>query len=380
MRTMSDFLKDSLTRVTPRNVMRYAESRGWLKFRQTGRLMIFNRPEPSSLDQLLVPADSSRPDFAERMRDVVERLVEFEQRPAATIVTDLFTYDSDVLRYRVDSLRTQRGTLPLGQAFDLLAGARQSLLAAAHSALVPLKYHPKLSRTQAQKLLEACELQQTEQSSFVVAIACPLKAVDQDQAGLFLGEEPFARRSTSLLMRALATLHRAIEDNRVNSIVDDQTPIVSANLCDALLRMRPLQDDGLLEVIPSWALSTPIDPTNQHFHSVRFTNDEFESVEEIYRQLRPNEEAVAKTWLAYVEELLGTDSGGGVREGEIVLSLFDEDQVVRARATLNADDYQTAYEAHNPTRPLKVVGQLHRGPRVSRLSSVSKVELVPVDP
>jgi hypothetical protein len=295
------------------------------------------------------------------------------------VIADLLTYDSDVLRYRVDSSRTQRGTLPLGQAFDLLAGAKQSLLAAAHSALVPRKYHPKLSRTQAQKLLEACELQQTEQTSFVVAIACPLKAIDHDQAGFLPGEGSFARKSTSLLMRALGSLDRAIEENRANSIVDDEYPIVSANLCDALLKMRPLQEDGVLEVIPSWASSTPIDPMDAGFHTVRFTSDEFESVEDIYRQLRPYEEATATSWVACVEELLGTDSGEGVREGEVVLSLFDEDQVIRARATLKAEDYKIAYEAHNPTRPLVVVGQLHRGPRVSRLSSVSKVELLPID-
>jgi hypothetical protein len=340
--------------------------------------MVWNRPE--KLDQVLVPMDASRPDFAERMLDAVEKLAYFETRSLEAVIADLLTYDADVLRYRVDSSRTQRGTLPLGQAFDLLAGAKQSLLAAAHSALVRRKYHPKLSRTPAQKLLEACELQQTEQSSFVVAIACPLKAIDQDQAGLLPGDESFARRSTSLLMQALATLDRAIEENRANSIVDDEAPIISANLCDALLKMRPLQEDGILEVLPSWASSTPVDSVNAAIHSVQFTNDEFETIEDLYRQLRPYEEAAVKPWVASVEELLGTDSGEGVREGEVVLTLFDEDQVVRARATLNADQYKIAYEAHNPTRPLMVVGQLNRGPRVSRLLSISKVEFLRIDP
>ena len=181
-------------------------------------------------------------------------------------------------------------------------------------------------------------------------------------------------------MRALARLDRAIEENRANSIVDDEIPIISANLCDALLKMRPLQEDGILEVIASWASSCPVDPMNAEVNSVRFTSDEFESVEDIYRQLRPNEEAAAKTWVAYVEELLGADTGEGVREGEVVLRLFDDDQVIRARAALKADDYKIAYEAHNPTHPLVVVGQLHRGPRVSRLSNISKVEFLQIDP
>ena len=174
MQTMSDQLLESLTRLSPRDVMGYAKVRGWQQFRTTGRLMIFNRNELGSLDQLLVPVDPSRPDFAERMRDAVERLVEFEQRPAPSVVTDLMNYDADVLRYRVASPRAERGTLPLVQAIDLLAGAKQSLLAAAHSVLTPRKHHPKLSRTEAVQLLEACQMGQTEQRSFVVSISCPM--------------------------------------------------------------------------------------------------------------------------------------------------------------------------------------------------------------
>lgn len=67
-----------------------------------------------------------------------------------------------------------------------------------------------------------------------------MRAVDAEQAGLNSSELPFARRTTSLLTRALASLDQAIEEDRINSIVDEEDPIVSANLCDALLKMRPV--------------------------------------------------------------------------------------------------------------------------------------------
>ena len=137
--------------------------------------MVFNRPEPKSLDQVLVPMDSSRPDFPQRMGDAVEKLASFEGHTVAALVTDLLNYDADVLRYRVVSPCAERGTLPLVQAIDLLAGAKQSLLAAAHSVLVRTKYHPKLSRTEVRELLDACQMNQTEQGSFVVAISCPMR-------------------------------------------------------------------------------------------------------------------------------------------------------------------------------------------------------------
>lgn len=370
MQTMSDVTLERLSRIVPRDVQGYVRSRGWQQFKRSGHLMVFNRP--GALDQVLVPIDATRPDFPDRMRDAVEKLAEFEARPVGTLATDLLNFDADVLRYRVVSPRTERGTLPLVQALDLLSGAKQSLLAAAHSVLVQTKYHPKLSRGEARELLDACQMNQTEQASFVLAISCPMKAVDRDEAGVLPLEAPFARRATALLTRALSSLDRAIEEDRINSIVDQEQPIVSANLCDALLKMRPAQENGFLEFRPSWASSTPIRADDAlTTDSISFSGDEFAAIEDVYRQLRPSEGSQPKPWFALVEELKGTGADSEFREGEVVFALFDEDQIIRARANLTKEQYQTAYEAHNPARPLVVIGQLSRGPRVSRLSNIT---------
>ncbi len=372
---------ESLARLAPRDVQGYVRSRGWQQSRRIGHLMVFNRPGPDSLDQVLVPLDSARPDFTERMRDAVEKLASFESRRFETVVNDLLNYDADVLRYRVISARAVRGSLPFTQAIDLLTGAKQSLLAAAHSVLVPTKYHPKLSRTEARQLLDACQMNQTERGSFVVAISCPMAALDADEAGIFPVEAPFARRATTLLARALSSLVDAIEEDRVSSVVDQARPIVSANLCDALLKMRPAQDDGILEFRPSWASSTPMSLNEPPIpEAIAFSCDKFDAIEDVYRRLRPSEGSVPKQWIAFVDELKGSESDSGIREGEVVFTIVDDDEMVRAKASLTVDQYQIAYEAHNPIRPLIVFGQLHRGPRVSRFSHITELRpAVPAD-
>ena len=181
-------------------------------------------------------------------------------------------------------------------------------------------------------------------------------------------------RQRTLLARALSSLDRAIEEDRINSVVDQAEPIVSANLCDALLKMRPAQDDGILEFRPSWASSTPvISEKEPPPASVTFSGDEFEAIEDVYRQLRPMEESRPKAWIAFVDELKGAESGSGLREGEVVFTIFDDDELVRAKASLTREQYQIAYESHNPVRPLFVLGQLHRGPRVSRLTQITEL-------
>ena len=365
---------ESLTRVSSRETQGYVRTRGWVQARPVGRLMVFNRAEAGSLDQVLVPMDAARPDYAERVLDVVEKLSRFEGRPAGRVLVDLLNYDADVLRYRVISSRSERGTLPLTQAIELLNGAKQSLLAAEHSAIRLKRHHPRLNRTDAVQLLDACHMGQTELGSFIVSISCPLHAVDVDQAGPIGDTRPFARRATSLLGRALAELNSAIEEDRINSVVDQDEPLVSANLCEAILKMRPADEAGSLEFIPSWASSEPV-VDDRFTRPVMFSADEFTSIEEVYRQLRPVEGLSDKPWIAFVDELKGTQDDTGTREGDVVFTLFDDDELVRAKASLNAAQYQLAYEAHNPTHPLVVRGQLSRGPRVSRLSNVTEVRL-----
>lgn len=367
-----DLSVETLMRISTRDAQGYVRTRGWVQARPVGRLMVFNRAEPGSLDQVLVPMDSGRSDYADRMLEVVEKLSRFEGRPAGRVLVDLLNYDADVLRYRVISSRAERGTLPLTQAIELLTGAKQSLLAAAHSAILPRRHHPRLNRTDAVQLLDACQMGQTERGSFVVTIACPLHAPGLDQADLVSDAQPFARRATSLLGRALTELNSAIEENRVNSVVDQAEPLVSANLCEAILKMRPADETGALEFIPSWASSEPM-ADDRLSRPVMFSADEFSSIEDVYRQLRPVEGPTAKPWIAFVDELKGTEGEAGTREGDVVFTLFDDDELVRAKANLNAAEYQIAYGAHSPTRPLVVFGQLSRGPRVSRLTNITEI-------
>ncbi len=136
-------------------------------------------------------------------------------------------------------------------------------------------------------------------------------------------------------------------------------PIVSANLCGALLKMWPAQEDGILEFIPSWASSTPLGAAEGLLPwSVTFSSDESEAVADVYRQLRPSEGAEAKPWIADVDELRGTESLDGTPEGEVVFTLFDDDELVRARASLSREQYQIAYEVHRPRRRRRAAERL----------------------
>jgi hypothetical protein len=359
-------------RITPQDARSYALAKGWQRSKGIrDDIAIFRSPEPGSRKQLIVPMDPSYDDYGSRMAEVVEKLAAVEGRPVQEVLNDLLAPSADVLRYRVVSPATDRGSLPLGEAVRLLEGVKMSLLSAAHSVLSPQRHHPRMSRSEAVQLVDACSLGQTERGSFTVAITCPLHAVEL-YGSLFDREQPFTRRATSLLMRSAVRLVKAIEADEVGTVLDEQAgePMLSANLCDALLHMQPAHERSSLALSATWASTLPPDPAAEPPRQVRLRHEYFPIIEEVYRTLRAASEPREALFVGMVDTLNGNVGDGGRVRGEVVVSLLHDEEAMKARLELDADDYETALEAHRAGDAVKLTGVLHRGRRLHRITAV----------
>ena len=366
---------DLVGRIRPRHAREYAKATNWTRKPQDfGGLAVFDYGE-RELTQLLIPIDGDAKDYPVRMLDVVQRIAEIEERPILEVSNDLLNPDSDIVRYRVadPSVSSDLGLL---KGIEILEGAKRSLLSAAHSILAPVKYHPRLSKREPKEFLDQCRLKQTEHGSFVGAIACPLDAVDAE--GLLEGVDSFTRETTKTLMDSLRRIEVGIEaDQEANLVADDTgngVPI-TANLCDALARMEPPSARGLLEISTSWASTSPNEDANERA-SVRFADDYFDVIRDVGTQLRPTHHAEVSVFAGFVETLNGNMNNDGRRHGEVILDLLEENDVVRTRVTLDADQYAEADQAHMSGKPVIVKAELHRGRRVHRLSNVTMFRAV----
>ena len=361
---------DLVGRIRPRHAREYAKATNWTRKPQDfGGLAVFDYGE-RELTQLLIPIDGDAKDYPVRMLDVVQRIAEIEERPILEVSNDLLNPDSDIVRYRIadPSVSSDLGLL---KGIEILEGAKRSLLSAAHSILAPVKYHPRLSKREPKEFLDQCRLKQTEHGSFVVAIACPLDAVDTE--GLLEGVDSFTRETTKTLMASLRRIEDGIEADQEATLVADDAgngvPI-TANLCDALARMEPPSARGLLEISTSWASTCPNEDANERA-SVRFADDYFDVIRDVGTQLRPTHQAEVSVFAGFVETLNGNMNNDGRRHGEVILDLLEENDVVRTRVTLDADQYAEADQAHMSGKPVIVKAELHRGRRVHRLSNVT---------
>jgi hypothetical protein len=381
-----------VARIKPAEARAYAAASGWVRVpTANGKVAVFNRPG-SDLDQLLIPLDPDLSDYARRMAEVVEGLAEHQGRPASEVLNDLLLPPSDVLRFRIDELETQAGVVPLVQGIDLLEGARRAILASACSVVQPQTFHPRLSRAEAEQLLQACRLGQTERGSFTAVIACPLDAVGGEAISarpmpLFegtaggetfhpaaLGPEPFTRKATGLLMKSVARIVSAVDADQVTSLLGPASdhPPISANLCEALVMMQPSGDRSRLTIQASWSRTLPPPPGANWPSIVHLRGDDFPIVEKLAIALRPAREPKPSQFIALVDALAGDPDEHNRVSGEVQLLVFDpEEGSFKARVNLNAEDYHIAWEAHGTAGYVSLNGVLKPGGRVHRIEEVS---------
>ena len=363
--------------VTPQSARSYANANGWRRLSAIDRkVAVFGRAN-ADLNQLLIPLEPGAPDYVRRIVDVATVLSETECRSIEEVLNDLLMPEADVLRYRISSTDARKGDLSLHHIIGILEGAKRSLLAAACSVISPERHHPRMSRTEATQLFEATRFRQTERGSFTIAIACPLRAVETGDS-LFDSIDPFTRRTTVLLMRSVADLADAIESDNTDRIGESSSdgPPLSANLCEAVLRMQPPEEDGTLSISANWASTLPLDPQIGMRQCVTFQHDYFPIIEDVFKKLRPASQPTSSLFIGYVDTLNGDVGEAGRVQGDTTVSVLHEEEIMKARLDLGADDYDKAINAHRRGGFVKFAGVLHRGRRTHKITDVQEFDLV----
>lgn len=257
-------------------------------------------------------------------------------------------------------------------------------MASACTVLKPQAHHPRLSRNEAEKFMDAALFRHTQPGSFVLNVSCPVNALEIE-APLLPGEvdAPFVRRTTWNLNQSLTALVSAIEADTLDKLVEETkksaTPTISANFCEALTLFDDERLKNSLVVSLNWASVIPwpigiTTPTS----STRVQHDYFPRIEEVRRELRKTEEVADDTFVGTVEQLNGLIGPDGRRAGEVILSvLLKESEMVRVRINLNPDQYAVADKAHMTNGSyVKATGRLHPGRQPRLISDIQNFDII----
>lgn len=367
--------------ISPGDVRDYARNRGWtvVPAALAERLLVLNSPS-TRYRQLIVPMDSDRADYDGAIRVAIETLAEEEARAFHAIEATLMEAGFDTLRFGVSTARRVEDGLPLGYAVRAMEGAEKALRAAACSEVQRQAFHPKMKRTEAQKMVEAAQLRHTESGSFVLKVACPIDAVLDEVSSQ--SRPPFVRRALIGMSDAVRRLVNALEMDTLDALVDEakkdgQSPI-SSNLCEALVGF---QDDELrssMDFSVGWSSRLPGPPV-EHCARVRIQWDYFPRIDQVRKALRPEPVPREQTFVGTVDELKGGFGPTEPMEGEVVLTLLVDGESVKAKANLSPEHHRLAHLAYASPKPaIQISGQLHPGNQPRRLSQIREFRIVPV--
>lgn len=357
------------------DISRYLRVRGWQ--RSTGKrsgISIFRNAGGS---EILLPS-SEYSDYNERIFSALEFIASNEDCSVNQLVDQIAIPASDLIKLALVDDSTESGSVPFKEGLRLLNGARKALSASACSVVQPQNVHLRLQRTEVDAFMDQCRLGQTERGSFVVHLICPIEPLAFEDLQFNLGAKDrltFGRKVTQGFVEATARLVDAIDNETVEQLIATGTDsIISANFCEALVEMQPAGERSTLVVEPKWdefTLNTPNLPKN----AIRLKKRHFRAIEQVGSELRaPTEQSKSQVYGGYVDELKGDLNSSGIVEGEVILTLLsEEEQPIRARVILNADDYAKAGEAHLNSKIVLVKGELHRR---ARLHEIKNYELL----
>lgn len=318
---------------------------------------------------VLLPFDSTFADYHEALLRAARQIARFEGRDPSEVVADLKTPRSDRLRFAQSGEGTADGRIGVELARDLVEGARKALLVAAHSEERPeLRYHKRLSRAVPEAFVRACRLGPAEQRSFAFSVYCPLDLPEE------LPGTGFGRRSVGRLMTTIGRTVQTLIRVGPQPLIDAKEPIVTSNLCDALLQMMPRDEGTDLEIDVHFSPLVPAPPDTPLV--VRVERSLYRVFEDLARSLRPPSTPLDDVYVGRVLELSGDVNNEGQLEGDAVLLFPVDEELIRARCTLGPEDYLKAHDAHGRQRYVSVHGKLIHAGRKYTLVETKDLKII----
>ena len=195
------------------------------------------------------------------------------------------------MRLRAPARDAVDGSLAIETAVSFVESARDLMLAAACAAIDKRSYFATRKAQQATDYLQRVRMGQTERGSFVLTILSPVPPnLKSEQGALFAVEppDPYERTVTRTLARSLAAgaaaAETAVAQGDMQPFIDAVQWGVSANLCEAIVRISHVSIDEGIDVAIAWSPSRMVAAETPH--RIRLQGDAIPVIEEAGRLFR----------------------------------------------------------------------------------------------
>jgi hypothetical protein len=317
---------------------------------------------------------------------LVQTLADVEGRSPLLVARDLHQAINDVLEFRVVGDLLAQGEMPLRAAPDLAAGAFEAVQAAARSEVARRAHYasgtiPAIVRS----FVDGARLA-TDKGSVILRVRAP--ATEEPAQATLEGlavTESFERRAVSRLVNgvraAKSAAHRDLATVDFDNLEDDVEAGLSANLCDALVKLSGERAGVTADVgiRVRWALTRPAAEPETGVKVERGELNRLDEVAALLKQIAPEPHA------AVLGPVTRLSHDPGAPTGVVSIQAEIEGKVRLVRMELDAADYELAQSAHNrDDLELLAEGTLEHAGKSREMSNLTRVEIVrkplPSDP
>ena len=346
-----------LTNITAASLEKYLLFKNWVRnydFKNK-KLMVFEWEGES----LVIPASEKYKDFYIILPEVIEALSEIYGKSSFEIIKEITASYYDLLQFRIKSKISDEGELPLGYASNCIQGLKDLILYSAcaegHPEAVCLR-----ATNNAKEVLDNFRLAQTEVGSFIINI--DIKVVDEENEQFSL---PGIQPNYPIEHKIVKRIGKAIQ--QIDDITKEQSKMdeilvnayksgVTANICDALLKLKPESTDAEIETTIRYASS--LSQKVNDIEVVNIRGSHFYVIDEIskrYRDRDKNQQAVIK---GIIKSLNRKKIDEVHQERNIsVISLIDGQYRV-IKGELDEESYRKACDAFRDEYEIEISGIL----------------------
>jgi len=369
---------EALRSLKPLELVQYLRFKGWQQNNDIGsKATLWVRADGSATDEIVLPKRRDFADFDLRMAEVLKTLAKTEARSQLDILRDVQTASADLVRLRAPARDAVDGSLAIDAAVSFVESARDLMLAAACAAIDKRSYFATRKAQQATDYLERVRMGQTERGSFVLTILSPVPpALKSEQGALFLDEppEPYERAVTRTLARSLAAVSAAAEtaaaQGDMKPFIDAVQWGVSANLCEAIVRISHVSLDEGVDIAIAWSPSRAVGPETPN--RIRLQGDAIPLIEEAARLFRETS-TIDDFELQGAVIALNRPEGAAI--GRVTVAGFVESQARKVLIDLAEPDYSKAIVAHEQQAIVVCTGELMKQGRSYRLQNPRQFRL-----
>ena len=361
MRTMDSINSGLVHGVRVSDLRAYLSSQGWTQepFKRPEEFKFVASPDSPVRDAvLLIPASEQFADFHERIALIVRSLSQFEERPAESIFRDILTPTCDKLNVRLQTAEMRSGTLSLGFAAEFFDAVRNLLTFAACAHHKSQAYFPRAFK-EATHFASQCRLAGTAPGSFRVTLEAPLPPpANPEQQKSFA--YPKERRILLGLMSGLVDARTAHDRGDIGALTTQGPNRLNANICEALLRMKPEADDATVDIQAVWSPTWPL-KNQQRETAVSFDSRSYETIAALGQAFRTGPILDRQAWRGQVVKLAAEDLQflGGAAPA-ITIRVENYTSPIRVEVKLSRDEYRQAVQAHIDGKSVEVTGILEK--------------------